>query len=69
MVNVPIREYNSTCLNIYVMKTKMTGAHITHYSLTDIQKNEDYTLACNPRHFRIFGVAAPAYALSVTGLV
>jgi hypothetical protein len=51
------------------MKAKMTGVHITQYSLVDIQKNEDYTLACNPRHFRIFGVAAPAYALSVTGSV
>lgn len=37
----------------------MTGAHITQHSLVDIQKNEDYALARNPRHFRILGVAAP----------
>ena len=27
----------------------MTGAHITQHSLVDIQKNEDYALARNPR--------------------
>jgi hypothetical protein len=58
MMNVPIREYISIC-QCMDMDTKMTGAHITQHSLVDIQKNEDYALARNPRHFRILGVAAP----------
>lgn len=60
---------NTFQLAYVIMKTKMIGGHVSQHLLIDIQKNEDYTLACNPRHFRIFGVAAPAYALSVTGLV
>ena len=51
---------NAFQLACVIMKTKMIGAHLTQHSLIDIQKNEDYTLACNPRHFRIFGVAAPS---------
>jgi len=60
---------NTFQLAYVIMKTKMIGGHVSQHLLIDIQKNEDYPLACNPRHFRIFGVAAPAYALSVTGLV